>query len=85
MKIAEAAGLLGLRADGPGQVRPLLEQALRHEGSALLDITANRQELSMPPTITLDQMRGFALYMIKAVLNGRGDEISDLARTNLFR
>jgi len=30
-------------------------------------------------------MIGFSLYMIKAVLNGREDEIIDLAKTNLFR
>ncbi len=30
-------------------------------------------------------MIGFSLYMIKAVLNGRGDEILDLAKSNLFR
>jgi pyruvate dehydrogenase (quinone) len=30
-------------------------------------------------------MIGFSLYMIKAVLNGRGDEIIDLAKSNLFR
>ena len=45
----------------------------------------NRQELSMPPKISLDQMTGFALYMAKAVLSGRGDEIVDLAKTALFR
>ena len=31
------------------------------------------------------QVRGFALYLIKAVLNGRGDQLVDLTRTNLFR
>jgi pyruvate dehydrogenase (quinone) len=41
--------------------------------------------LAMPPTIDKDQMIGFTLYMIKAVLNGRGDEIIDLARTNVLR
>jgi pyruvate dehydrogenase (quinone) len=30
-------------------------------------------------------MIGFSLYMIKAVLNGRGDEIIDLAKSSLFR
>ncbi len=30
-------------------------------------------------------MIGFSLYMIKAGLNGRGDDITDLAKTNLFR
>jgi pyruvate dehydrogenase (quinone) len=39
----------------------------------------------MPPTITLEQAKGFSLFMLKAVLNGRGDEIIDLAKTNLFR
>ncbi len=39
----------------------------------------------MPPTIQLDQMRGFSLYMLKAVLDGRGTKILDLAKTNLFR
>ena len=45
----------------------------------------NRQELSMPPTITVEQMKGFSLYMIKAVLDGRGTKILDLAKTNLLR
>ena len=45
----------------------------------------NRQELSMPPTISLDQALGFGLYMIRAVLSGRGDEVIDLAKTNLMR
>jgi pyruvate dehydrogenase (quinone) len=39
----------------------------------------------MPPTITLEQAKGFSLFMLKTVLSGRGDEIVDLAKTNLFR
>jgi len=31
----------------------------------------------MPPTITLEQAKGFSLFMVKAVLGGRGDEIMD--------
>jgi pyruvate dehydrogenase (quinone) len=30
-------------------------------------------------------MKGFGLFMLKAVLSGRGDEIIDLAKVNLFR
>ena len=45
----------------------------------------SRQELSMPPTITLEQAKGFSLFMMKAVLSGRGDEIVDLAKVNLLR
>jgi pyruvate dehydrogenase (quinone) len=67
------------------QPTPLLAQALRHDGPALVDARVSRQELSMPPTITLEQMTGFSLFMLKAVLSGRGDEIIDLAKINLFR
>ena len=84
-RMAEAAGVLGLKAETPEQVRPMLVQALNHDGPALVEVVVNRQELSLPPSIKLDQMIGFSLYMIKAVLSGRGDEIIDLAKTNLIR
>jgi pyruvate dehydrogenase (quinone) len=84
-KIAEGAGLLGLKAEAPDQVAPLIAQALKHDGPALVEIPVSRQELSMPPTITYEQAKGFSLFMLKAVLNGRGDEIIDLARVNLLR
>ena len=84
-KMAEAAGLLGLTAETPEQVRPMITQALEHDGPALVDVHVSRQELSMPPTINLEQMTGFSLFMLKAVLSGRGDEIIDLAKVNLFR
>ena len=84
-KLAHAAGVLGLRAERPEQVKTMLKQAIEHDGAALVDIVVNRQELLIPPTIKLEQISGFTLYMIKAVLSGRGDEIVDLAKTNLFR
>ena len=84
-KMALAAGILGLKAETPGQVRPLLVDALTHDGPALVEVVVNRQELAMPPSIEWDQMVSFSLYLIKAVLNGRGDEIIDLAKTNVFR
>ena len=83
--MAEAAGLLGLSAETPSQVRPMIAQALKHDGPALVEVLVHRQELSMPPTVTFEQMKGFSLFMLKAVLSGRGDEVIDLARTNLFR
>jgi pyruvate dehydrogenase (quinone) len=84
-KMAEAAGILGLRAETADQVRPMIEQALNHDGPALVEAIVSRQELSMPPTITVDQIKGFSLFMIKAVLDGRGNEIIDLAKVNLRR
>jgi pyruvate dehydrogenase (quinone) len=84
-KIAEGTGVLGIHVDDPEKVRPALEQAFAHPGPALVDIAVNRQELVMPPSLKLDQIVDFNLYMIKAILNGRGDEVIDLVRTNLFR
>ena len=84
-KIAEGAGVLGLRAETPDQVEPMIAQALKYNGPALVEVLVSRQELSMPPTITYEQAKGFSLFMMKAVLSGRGDEVIDLARINLLR
>ncbi|HUN83350.1 MAG TPA: ubiquinone-dependent pyruvate dehydrogenase [Terracidiphilus sp.] len=84
-KIAEGAGLLGLRAETPDQVEPMIARALKYDGPALIEVPVSRQELSMPPTITYEEAKGFSLFMMKAVLGGRGDEIIDLAQVNLFR
>ena len=84
-KIAEGAGLLGLRAETPDQVEPMIARALTYDGPALVEVPVSRQELSMPSTITYEQARGFSLFTAKAVLNGRADEVIDLAKVNLFR
>jgi pyruvate dehydrogenase (quinone) len=39
----------------------------------------------MPPTITYEEAKGFSLFVLKAVFSGRGDEVIDLAKVNLFR
>ncbi len=83
--MAEAAELLGLTAETPAHVRPMITRELQHDGPALVEVLVSPQELSMPPTITAEQVKGFSLFMLKAVLSGRGDEIVDLARINLFR
>jgi len=84
-KIAEGAGLLGLKAETSDDVEPMIAQALKYDGPALIEVPVSRQELSMPPTITYEQAKGFSLFMMRAVLSGRGDEIIDLAKVNLFR
>jgi pyruvate dehydrogenase (quinone) len=51
----------------------------------LIDAVVNRTELAMPPSINVEMAKGFSLYMVKAILNGRTDEVIDLAMTNLWR
>jgi pyruvate dehydrogenase (quinone) len=84
-EIAKAAGFHGERVEDPGDLRGAVSRALSHAGPALVDVVVNRQELAMPPTIQLEQAKGFTLYMLKAVMSGRGDEILELAKTNLWR
>jgi pyruvate dehydrogenase (quinone) len=84
-KLAESANVLGVRVEKPEELRPALTKALAHNGPALVEVFVHRQELSMPPTISLEQALGFSLYLIRAVLSGRGDEVIDLAMTNLVR
>jgi pyruvate dehydrogenase (quinone) len=83
--LANAAGILGLKAETAQDVRPMLQKAFKHDGPALVEVAVHRQELSMPPTISVEQATGFGLFMLKAVINGRGDELVDLAKVNLFR
>jgi len=35
--------------------------------------------------VTLGQGQGFGIFMLKAVISGRGDELIYLAKVNLFR
>jgi pyruvate dehydrogenase (quinone) len=83
--MAEAIGIRGIRLEDPAQVDDGIAAALAHDGPVLIDAVVNRAELAMPPSVTLDMAKGFTLYMVKAVLNGRADEVYDLARTNLWR
>jgi pyruvate dehydrogenase (quinone) len=83
--MAEAIGIRGIRIERPEQVEPGLREALSHDGPVLVDALVNRQELVMPPKITAQMAKGFTLFMVKAVMSGRGDEVVDLARTNLWR
>ncbi|MDF2918244.1 MAG: thiamine pyrophosphate-requiring enzyme, partial [Microbacterium sp.] len=74
--------LKGFRVDDADDLEGALSAALAHEGPALVSVKTARQELSMPPSVTLEQAKGFTLYAIRTVLSGRGDELIDLAATN---
>ena len=83
--MAEAIGIRGIRLDTAADVEPGIREALAYDGPVLIDAVVNRQELAVPPKITADMAKGFTLYMVKAVMNGRADEVLDMAATNLWR
>ncbi|HEV7994988.1 MAG TPA: ubiquinone-dependent pyruvate dehydrogenase [Stellaceae bacterium] len=83
--MAEAVCVRGIRLEDPADVDEGIAAALAHKGPVLVDAVVNRTELAMPPSITAEMAKGFTLYMVKAVISGRVDEVVDLARTNLWR
>ena len=83
--MATAAGFFACRVEDPADLEGAVRAVLDHDGPALLDVVTARQELAMPPKIGVEQMKGFSLWVAKAVLNGRGSEVLDLASTNLLR
>jgi pyruvate dehydrogenase (quinone) len=83
--MAEAVGIRGFRVEQPVALADALRAAFAHDGPALVDVVSARQELAMPPKTTIEQAAGFSLFMLKAVMDGRGKQLIDLARTNLRR
>ncbi len=83
--MAKAAGVHAHRVEDPGDLADAAREMLAHDGPALLDVVTARQELVMPPKTEMSQVAGFSLWLMKAVMNGRGNEVIDLARTNLLR
>ncbi|MEG3112765.1 MULTISPECIES: ubiquinone-dependent pyruvate dehydrogenase [unclassified Pantoea] len=83
--IAQACGIKGIRVEKASDLNGALEQAFSHDGPVLIDVITAKEELAMPPQIKMEQAKGFSLYMLRAILNGRGDEVVELAKTNWLR
>jgi pyruvate dehydrogenase (quinone) len=83
--MAEAVSVRGIRLEDPGEVEAGIAAALAHDGPILVDAVMNRTELAIPPAVTAEMAKGFTLYMMKAVMSGRGGELLNLARTSLWR
>ncbi|WBO21353.1 ubiquinone-dependent pyruvate dehydrogenase [Sphingomonas abietis] len=84
-EMASIAGFKGIRVENSDALEGALRDAFAHPGPALVDVVTATQELSMPPTIGLEQAKGFSLYMLKAIISGRGDEVLELGTTNVLR
>ena len=82
--MARAMGIHAVRVEDPADLSKGIAEVLDHDGPAVLDVVTAKHELSMPPTITAEQVKGFSLWVLRAVMSGRGDEVVDLAKTNLL-
>ena len=82
-KVAESVGMRGFRVTESADLEGAVRGALAHDGPALVDVVTERQELTIPPAISAEQVKGFTLYALRTVMSGRGDELLDLSRANL--
>jgi pyruvate dehydrogenase (quinone) len=81
-KLAEAMGMYGVTVNDPADVRSALEKAFQLDGPALITIHTDPNALAMPPKMNFAQMKGFAFYMGKMMLNGREDEVLKIIKSN---
>jgi pyruvate dehydrogenase (quinone) len=81
--VARAVGLLGVRIEHPSELEDGLRAAFAHDGPALVEVMTERQELAIPPGITASQAKGFTLWATRSILSGRGDEVLEVAKSNI--
>jgi pyruvate dehydrogenase (quinone) len=81
--VANAIGVYGLRVDQPGELEGALKDAFAHPGPALVDVVTEREEIALPPKISLQQAKGFTLWATRSILNGSGNDVLHVASANL--
>ncbi|BFM08778.1 thiamine pyrophosphate-dependent enzyme [Halioxenophilus aromaticivorans] len=84
-EVAKVVGLQGWKVTHTDELHSAMEQWLASDQPGILDVDVNRVELVMPPQIQASQVASTALFGVKAVLNGRADEVVALLRDNFVR
>ena len=82
-KIAEAAGVRGLRVENSSDLKDAFWSALRHKGPALIDVSTNPDALAIPPRIEAKEVAGYGLYVAKQTLHGKLFESINELKGNL--
>jgi thiamine pyrophosphate-dependent acetolactate synthase large subunit-like protein len=82
--MADAIGIKGISVERPDQLASAIGEALAWDGPVLLNIHVNPSELSMPPKIEIEQVKGFSLYMGRQILDGNLKEVVETVQTNFL-
>lgn len=81
--MAKVAGIHGERVEDASDIRPAIQRAFDHPGPALIDFVTDPRALSMPPSTTLEQVKGFALTTAKLIFSGETAEVWEQAKSNI--
>jgi pyruvate dehydrogenase (quinone) len=82
-EVARAVGLYGVRVEHPNELDGALRGAFDHDGPAVVEVMTVRHELAIPPGVTFDQATGFTLWATRSILNGAGNDVIDVVKSNL--
>ncbi len=66
-----------------GDVRDWLSDQIATDGPVLIDVVTNPSELSLPPKTTLEQARGYSLYLMKEILGGGAGDVLEALESNV--
>jgi len=81
--IAQAVGIDAIHVEAPGDVHNALSEAMGRSGPVLVDLVTDSNALSIPPHISVEEVKGFALAASKITLGGGVGQMLELARSNL--
>lgn len=82
-KIAEAAGIKCIRIEDPKKARKQIKEAMAFDGPVLIDMITDPNALSLPPTLTFEQLLGFSKAATRTVLGGGVGKMLGIAKSNL--
>ncbi|MBD0855647.1 pyruvate dehydrogenase [Corynebacterium striatum] len=81
--IAEAAGIKHIRIEDPKKARKQIREAMDFDGPVLVDMVTDPNALSIPPTLTFEQLLGFSKAATRTVFGGGVGQMLQLAQSNL--
>lgn len=83
VKLAEAMNIAAWEAKEPKDVESALLNGFKHNGPAIINIFTDPNALAMPPSLSFEQVKGFAESMAKLMVNGKFAEIVDITKSDL--
>ncbi len=83
VKLAESMNIAAWEAKESIDVESALTNGFKHKGPAIINIFTDPNALAMPPSLTFEQMKGFAKSMSKMIMNGKIAEVVDTTKNDL--